>query len=111
MYSTGQPSAKRLADVISHYRPSKSLRNASSNAVITSLDFDDSGEWLLAACDDESLQLYDCKLGKHSKELLSKKYGVHLARFTHNHTNCVYASTKGDGTQCQCCLFLLHEHD
>ncbi|KAF3220097.1 member of Set1p complex, histone methyl transferase [Orbilia oligospora] len=74
MYSsTAQPSAKRLADVIQSYRPAKSLRNSSPNSVITSLDFDDTGEWLLAACDDESIQLYDCKLGKHSKELFSKK--------------------------------------
>ncbi|KAK6350037.1 member of Set1p complex, histone methyl transferase [Orbilia brochopaga] len=98
MYSASQPSAKRLADVIQSYRPAKSLKNASQGSVITSLDFDDTGEWLLAACDDESLQLYDCKLGKHSKELFSKKYGVHLARFTHVHTNCVYASTKQDDT-------------
>ncbi|KAK6363236.1 member of Set1p complex, histone methyl transferase [Orbilia blumenaviensis] len=96
--SNSQPVAKRLADVIQSYRPAKSLRNSSQGSVITSLDFDDSGEWLLAACDDESIQLYDCKLGKHSKELFSKKYGVHLARFTHNHTNCIYASTKQDDT-------------
>lgn len=97
MFSTTQPPAKRLADVIGSYRPAKSLKNSSQGSVITSLDFDDTGEWLLAACDDESIQLYDCKLGKHSKELFSKKYGVHLARFTHVYTNCIYASTKQDG--------------
>ena len=31
------------------------------------------------------------------KTLFSKKYGVHLARFTHRSTNVVYASTKEDG--------------
>jgi COMPASS component SWD2 len=35
---------------------------------------------------------------RHSKTLYSKKYGVHLPRFTHNSQNVVYASTKEDGT-------------
>lgn len=65
----------------------------------TSLDFDDSGEFLLAACDDESLQLYNCKEGKHIKTLFSKKYGAHLARFTHHAQSVLYASTKYDGKQ------------
>lgn len=29
--------------------------------------------------------------------LYSKKYGVHLARFTHRSSNVIYASTKEDG--------------
>lgn len=29
--------------------------------------------------------------------LFSKKYGVHLARFTHRSSNVIYASTKEDG--------------
>lgn len=29
--------------------------------------------------------------------LFSKKYGVHLARFTHRSSNVIYASTKDDG--------------
>ena len=94
---TVQPIATRLSDVITTYRPSKSLHNCAPGSTITSLDFDDTGEWLIAACDDETIQMYDCKLGKHSKTLFSKKYGVHLARFTHTTTNCIYASTKQDG--------------
>ena len=35
---------------------------------------------------------------RHSKTLYSKKYGVHLARFTHHSQNVIYASTKEDGT-------------
>ena len=65
---------------------------------MTSLDFDDSGEFLLAACSDESLQLYNAKEGKHIKTLLSKKYGAHLARFTHHSQSIIYASTKSDDT-------------
>ena len=52
----------------------------------------------MAACDDDSLQLYNAKEGKHIKELLSKKYGAHLARFTHHSQSILYASTKTDET-------------
>lgn len=65
---------------------------------MTSLDFDDTGEFLVAACDDDSLQLYNAKEGKHVKELMSKKYGAHLARFTHGSQSLLYASTKYDET-------------
>lgn len=65
---------------------------------VTSLDFDDTGEFLVVACDDDSLQLYNAKEGKHVKELLSKKYGAHLARFTHHSQSILYASTKYDET-------------
>lgn len=64
---------------------------------ITSIDFDDTGELCLVAQDDETLQIYNCKEGKHAKELKSQKYGVDLARFTHNSQSIIYASTKGDG--------------
>ena len=65
---------------------------------MTSLDFDDSGELLLAACTDDSLQIYNAKEGKFVKTLLSQKYGAHLARFTHHAQSILYASTKKDDT-------------
>jgi hypothetical protein len=34
---------------------------------------------------------------RHVKQAYSKKYGVHLARFTHKNTAVVHASTKGNG--------------
>lgn len=34
---------------------------------------------------------------RHQKQLYSKKYGVHLARFTHKSTAVIYASTKENG--------------
>jgi len=49
------------------------------------------------AQDDETLQIYNCKEGKHAKELKSQKYGVDLARFAHHPQSIIYASTKGDG--------------
>lgn len=64
---------------------------------MTSLDFDYQGELLVAACDDETLQLYNCRDGCHNKTLFSKKYGAHLARFTHQSSSVLYASTKVDG--------------
>ncbi|KAL9106572.1 MAG: hypothetical protein Q9227_008418 [Pyrenula ochraceoflavens] len=63
---------------------------------ITSLDFDDSGDWLVAASDDEQMHIFDIKEGKRTKSVASKKYGVHLARFTHHSRQILYASTKGD---------------
>ena len=59
---------------------------------ITSLDFDDTGELAIVARDDNTLQIYNCKEGKHAKELKSQKYGVHLARFSHHSQSIIYAS-------------------
>ncbi|KAK3811828.1 MAG: WD40-repeat-containing domain protein [Benniella sp.] len=66
--------------------------------IITSLDFDDTGTKCVTSAQDESLHVYDCVTGKLDQTLFSKKYGVHLARFTHRSTNVVYASTKEDDT-------------
>ncbi|KAI9759002.1 MAG: Mitochondrial oxaloacetate carrier protein [Chaenotheca gracillima] len=90
--------AVKISDVINLYRPTKLFRPPKAETSITSLDFDDQGELLLAACDDESLQIYSCREGKQTKTLFSKKYGAHLARFTHNSQSVIYASTKVDDT-------------
>lgn len=63
---------------------------------VTSLDFDDTGELAIVARDDETIQIYNCKEGKHAKELKSQKYGVHLARFSHHAQSVIFASTKVD---------------
>jgi COMPASS component SWD2 len=65
---------------------------------VTSLDFDDTGELCLAARDDETVHIYNCKDGKHTKELKSQKYGVDIAKFTHHSQSIIYASTKIDDT-------------
>ncbi|KAK9488674.1 WD40-repeat-containing domain protein [Lipomyces starkeyi] len=85
-------------EIVCSFQPSKTFRNHKEGTRITSFDFDDAGALLLTCGEDESLQLYDVKSGKHSKTLYSKKYGAHLARFTHNSTDCVYASTKDNDT-------------
>jgi len=72
-------------------------REAERPFSVTSIDFDDTGELCLVARDDETIQVYNCKDGKHTKELKSQKYGVDLARFTHHNQSIIYASTKIDG--------------
>lgn len=46
---------------------------------------------------DETIQIYNVREGRHDKTLLSKKYGVKLAKFTHASSSIVYASTKQNG--------------
>ncbi|KAI5781437.1 WD40-repeat-containing domain protein [Geopyxis carbonaria] len=87
-----------LSDTIHRFRPSKAFQHVQHGAEITSLDFDDRGEFCIAAAADETLQLYDCAHGRHAKTLFSKKYGCHLARFAHSASNVIYASTKENDT-------------
>ena len=82
--------------VISVFKPSKVFTTHNS-APFSSLSFDGKGDFLITAAEDETMQLYNCKTGKHQKQLYSKKYGVHLARFTHKSTAIIHASTKEDG--------------
>ncbi|KAK9449662.1 WD40-repeat-containing domain protein [Limtongia smithiae] len=85
-------------DIVTSFQPSKVFRNASEGSRITSLDFDDTGASLLTCGEDDNLYLYDCRGGKFNRPVASKKYGCHLARFTHNPANCIYASTKENDT-------------
>lgn len=47
--------------------------------------------------DDDVIHVFDVKEGKSTKSVPSKKYGVHLARFTHHSRQILHASTKVDG--------------
>lgn len=62
-----------------------------------SLDYDDPGELLMTSESDETIQIYKVREGQHDKMLLSKKYGIKLARFTHASSAIIYASTKQNG--------------
>lgn len=73
-------------------RPEKSL-SYHQHSSITSLDFNDSGQYLISAGVDRSIQLYDVHKGTHVKLIQSQKYGAHAARFTHADFACIYAST------------------
>ncbi|CAI7651518.1 unnamed protein product [Penicillium pancosmium] len=97
--STGAaPQFQKLPDIIRSHRPCKCFRNSKpeSSNFVTSLDFNDQGEHMVAACDDETIQIFDVKEGKSTKTVPSKKYGVHLARFTHHPRQVLHASTKVD---------------
>ncbi|KAI4204554.1 MAG: hypothetical protein LQ350_001104 [Teloschistes chrysophthalmus] len=93
--SNGDKSQK-TSDIIGTLRPTKLFKFSKPNTYVTSLDFDDEGQLLLAACSDDSLQLYSARDGTHQKLCLSQKYGCHLARFSHHSQSIYYASTKFD---------------
>ncbi|ODV77502.1 member of Set1p complex, histone methyl transferase [Suhomyces tanzawaensis NRRL Y-17324] len=78
--------------ILATCRPTKRF-DYHDKASITSLDFDDSGQYLISAGIDKSVQLYDVHKGTHSKDIKSQKYGAHLARFTHNALQYLHAST------------------
>lgn len=88
-----QPNVARVQDIITTFRPCR-LFKAPPPSSYTSVDFDDSGEFLLASRSDDTVQLFNIRAGQHAKELKSQKYGSTLARFTHHSTSIIYASTK-----------------
>jgi WD40 repeat protein len=51
------------SQLLGQFKPSKRF-SSKHGTRITSIDFDDSGEWCVTAGDDETIQLYDCKRGK-----------------------------------------------
>ena len=87
--------ASKVSDVVSTYRATR-LFKAPPGAHYTSIDFNDSGEFVILARTDDTIQLFNTKAGAHAKELKSQKYGNALARFTHHDTSIIYASTKVD---------------
>ncbi|KAL8860715.1 MAG: hypothetical protein Q9178_002745 [Gyalolechia marmorata] len=97
---------QKTSDIIGTLRPTKLFKLSKPDTYVTSLDFDDEGLLLIAACSDSSLQLYSAQDGTHRKTLLSQKYGCHLARFSHHSESVIYASTKVDDT-----LRYLSTHD
>ncbi|EOO04419.1 putative wd repeat containing protein 82 protein [Phaeoacremonium minimum UCRPA7] len=90
-----------VSDVIANFRPTKHFRRddvkeGRPQPHILSLDFDDPGELCMTSESDETIQIYNVREGRHDKTLLSKKYGVKLAKFTHTSSSIVYASTKAN---------------
>ncbi|KAH9321691.1 hypothetical protein KI387_016330, partial [Taxus chinensis] len=65
------------------------------NGKISSLDFHQSNNYLVTACDDESIRLFDTASGTLQKTIYSKKYGVDLICFTHHPTSVLYSSKNG----------------
>ena len=88
------PSQQKVQDVVKQYRPAKHFPSAKEGAYVTSLDFDDTGDYLVAASSSEEMTTYNVKEGTKAKTIPSKKYGIHLARFAHHSRNVLFASTK-----------------
>lgn len=87
-----ESSTVTITEKLTKIKPSKTF-NYHKGGSITSLDFDDSGQYLISAGIDKSIQLYDVHKGTHYKDIQSQKYGAHLARFTHKDLDCLYVST------------------
>ncbi|EST05540.1 WD40 repeat [Kalmanozyma brasiliensis GHG001] len=80
--------------LISAFKPAKVFTQyVSKGRSITSACYDDSGRFCVTSGDDDNIHIYDAKQGTHSNKFYSKKYGVHLARFTHNSDHIIHAST------------------
>lgn len=90
------PTQQKVSDIVKTYRPAKHFPSTREGSHITSLDFDDQGEFLVAASSSDEMTVYDIKEGKKTKTIPSKKYGIHLARFTHHSRQVLFASTKQD---------------
>lgn len=111
MNAGDRPTVQLTAEKMMKFKPAKIFKQAVDPAPppvlpigraappprhITAVSFDDKGETLVTAAEDETFRVYNCKAGKFKTTLLSKKYGVDLIRFTHKATNIVHASTKED---------------
>ncbi|KAG7290245.1 hypothetical protein NEMBOFW57_000243 [Staphylotrichum longicolle] len=93
------PSTASVNDVIASFRPTKlfqrdDIKEGKPQPYVLSIDFDDPGELCMTSESDETIQIYNVKDGRHDKSLLSKKYGVKLAKFTHTSSSIIYASTQ-----------------
>lgn len=96
------PPTTKISDVMPNFRPMKLFRrddvkDTRSKPSVLSIDFDDPGELCITSESDETLMIYNVKEGRHDKKLLSQKYGVKLAKFTHHSSSILYASTKENG--------------
>ncbi|KAJ6447043.1 histone H3 methyltransferase complex and RNA cleavage factor II complex, subunit SWD2 [Purpureocillium lavendulum] len=108
----GGASVSKLGDVMSTFRPTKEpglqllrrddIKDGRPQPYVLSIDYDDEGELLMTSASDETIQIYNVREGRHEKSLLSKKYGVKLAKFTHTSSSIIYASTKQNSKQLHC---------
>ncbi|PWN44250.1 WD40 repeat-like protein [Ceraceosorus guamensis] len=98
VFRPAQPAASSKHDATTEQVGSLKQTDQSKLPHITSMCFDDRGEHLVTAAENETFQVYDCRKGKSTRTLYSKKYGVHLARFTHTNSAIIHASTKEDDT-------------
>jgi COMPASS component SWD2 len=96
--STSTATLTLSPDILASFKPARVFRKHNEpGRSFTSLSFDDKGDQLITSGEDETIQLFNARTGKHQKQLYSKKYGVHLTRFTHKSSTIIHASTKETG--------------
>ncbi|GME99153.1 unnamed protein product [Ambrosiozyma monospora] len=94
-----KPTARLNIELLSTFQPIKHYKKHKEGSLVTSIQYDNTGHYLLSSGTDESIQLYDTTKPRHLKSTYSKKYGVHLAQFANTgHSACLYASTKENDT-------------
>ncbi|TIB38106.1 hypothetical protein E3P86_01838 [Wallemia ichthyophaga] len=87
------------SDLMKSFKPCKAFTGyCQEDKDITALSFDDTGSTCVTASSDDTIHLFDTKLGKHQKYFRSGKYGVDLPCFTHSSSTIIYASTKQDNS-------------
>lgn len=69
-----------------------------NKARINSIDFSQDGKCLISSSDDDTIILYDCEKGIKKRDIMSKKYGVDLIRYTHGLNTAIHTSTKENDT-------------
>ncbi|SCW00859.1 LAFE_0C13586g1_1 [Lachancea fermentati] len=81
-------------ETLINFQPVKSFKAGDHEvAPITSLSFDDHGQYLLTASANDNMHLYDAVGCRFLNTVASKKYGCHSAKFTHAQSECIYSST------------------
>ena len=82
-------------NLVSGFKPAKVFTQyVSKGTSITSASYDDFGHHCITSGEDGFMHIYDARSGTHKSKMASLKYGVHLARFSHDKDHVLYASTK-----------------
>ncbi|EPY49688.1 WD repeat protein [Schizosaccharomyces cryophilus OY26] len=82
-------------NLLSTLKPAHSFRDNSIGSVLSSIDFDDRGEYLAAACSaDGAVQIYDALNPKLIKTVFCPEMGLEIARFTHHSKNLLLSTKK-----------------
>lgn len=81
--------------LISAFKPAKVFtQHVTKGTSVTSASFDNHGFQCITSGEDGNMHIYDAKYGLHKQKIPSLKYGVHLAKFTHDAESVMFASTK-----------------
>ncbi|WVO13037.1 hypothetical protein L204_100646 [Cryptococcus depauperatus] len=101
------PTVTLTQEVLSQFQPAKRFKDAVAETTtmalngtmkhsVTSLCFEDAGDRVITAGDDDQFVLWDARKGKKLKTFYSKKYGIDHICPTHKSGTILHASTKGD---------------